>query len=258
MKTPPPRIHVPGPLTAGSTVSLRDATFAHAVRALRMKPGDALTLFNGDGREYPARLERVDRHEAAATVLEAHQPARESPLRTELLQAVGKGERMDWAVQKAVELGVATVRPVITERCNVRLDAARWEKKAAHLRGVAVSACEQCGRVRIPEIHAPGPLDTALAEAADCALKLVLHASGGALPDPAELPASAALLIGPEGGLTDAELDVARTAGFRAWSLGPRVLRTETAPAAALAILQYLYGDASSPPSSSSSSSSSV
>lgn len=238
-----PRIHLPQDLTADSRIVLRDSAFAHVVRVLRLKAGDAVVLFNGDGREWQAQITAIDRREATVHVQQSTAPASESPLVTHLLQAVGKGDRMDWAVQKATELGVSSIRPVVTARCNVRLDDERWQRKREHWQAVAISACEQCGRVRIPEVHAVADLPAALQACSPQALRLVLHQHGAPLPPGSDRPAAVCVLIGPEGGLTAEELDSAQRAGFHRWALGPRVLRTETAPVVGLSVLQARYGD---------------
>ncbi|MDX1467394.1 MAG: 16S rRNA (uracil(1498)-N(3))-methyltransferase, partial [Halomonas sp.] len=175
--------------------------------------------------------------------LEAVEPGRgESPLAVHLGQAISKGDRMDYAIQKAVELGVATITPLYTEHGDVRLKGERAAKKLAHWQAVAASACEQCGRATLPPVHAPMGLGEWLA-ARDEALRLVLHPGTAGALEQAEAPASVAVLIGPEGGLAEAEVEAARTSGFAPLSLGPRVLRTETAPVVALSLLQARFGD---------------
>lgn len=237
-----PRIHVQADLAPNSRARLEGAPFNHAIRVLRLRVGDALTVFNGDGLEYPATIEAVERSAALLALGAAQQPEMESPLTTTLLQAVGKGERMDWALQKATELGVTRIRPVITARCNVKLDAGRWQKKMTHWQGVITSACEQSGRLRLPELLPIAELAPALAEAGE-GLRLTLDFAGGSALPRAVPEGGVTLLVGPEGGLSDAEIASARAAGFHGWRIGPRVLRTETAPLAALALLQQRYGD---------------
>lgn len=237
-----PRIHTPAVLGPNAHIQIEGDAFNHAVRVLRLRAGDALTVFNGDGQEYPAHIETVERQHALIAVGTPTQPEMESPLTTTLLQAVGKGERMDWALQKATELGVTRIQPVITARSNVKLDAKRWEKKMAHWQGVVTSACEQSGRVRLPELQPVAELPAALA-AVGPGLRLTLDFGGGAAL-PRQAPEDGVtLLVGPEGGLEGEEIASARAAGFHGWRIGPRVLRTETAPVAALALLQQRYGD---------------
>ncbi len=166
----------------------------------------------------------------------------ESPLAVHLGQAISKGDRMDYAIQKAVELGVAAITPLYTEHGDVRLKGEREAKKHAHWQAVAVSACEQCGRAVVPVVHEPQPMTEWLARR-DEALRLVLHPGTPGVLERCDAPASAALLIGPEGGLAEAEVEVAMAAGFQPLTLGPRILRTETAPVVALSLLQHRFGD---------------
>ena len=165
----------------------------------------------------------------------------ESPLRIHLGQGLSRGERMDWAIQKATELGVSAITPIVSSRCEVRLKDERADKRMAHWRQVALSACEQCGRSVLPLINPPQELDTWLQQI-EADLKLVLHPVAAPLQSH-DKPNSLAFLIGPEGGLSDAEVDQAKAAGFHSARLGPRVLRTETAPVVALSVAQQLWGD---------------
>jgi 16S rRNA (uracil1498-N3)-methyltransferase len=240
---PIPRLYIDAELASGRSLALPETAFRHAVQVLRLDAGAPLLLFDGRGGEFDAVLQTVARREAVAHVLGRREVQRESPLAITLLQGVSKGERMDFAVQKAVELGVVRVVPVLTERCNVRLDTQRWEKKIEHWRGVAIAACEQCGRARLPEVAPVARLGAALeALPADLA-RLTLDPE--APHRLRELPpsSSAALLVGPEGGLAEADLLQADRAGFSRVRLGARILRTETAALAALAALQALWGD---------------
>jgi 16S rRNA (uracil1498-N3)-methyltransferase len=221
---------------------LPEAAFRHAVQVLRLREGDTLTLFDGHDNEYEATLIMVARREARIRVGASRLVSRESPLHITLLQAVGKGERMDWALQKATELGATALVPVLSQRCNVHLDDTRWQKKQAHWQGVIVGACEQCGRNRLPALHAPVDLATALA-AVDAEARLILDPTAEDGLARAQRPRSVALLIGPEGGLTAEEVAQARASGFHGLRLGPRILRTETAAAAALAVIQAAWGD---------------
>lgn len=168
--------------------------------------------------------------------------SRESPLPVTLLQAVGKGERMDWALQKATELGVTRIVPILSERCNLQLDDSRWDKKLAHWQGVVIAACEQCGRNRLPELAAPLDFDAALA-GERAALRLLFDPEAGQGFAELPPPASVALLIGPEGGFSAAERGRAGDAGYTALRIGPRVLRMETAATAAIAVVQSRWGD---------------
>jgi len=237
-----PRIHTGQPLQAGASFDLEPGPSQHIARVLRMRAGDALILFDGLGGEYPATISAVDKKTVTVSTGENLAREAESPLVIHLGIAVSRGERMDLVVQKATELGAAAITPLFTQRTEVRLKGEREEKKLAHWRQVAVSACEQCGRNRVPRIHPLQPLEGWLS-ACDAALKLVLHHRADEMPVGEQPPASIALLIGPEGGLAEAEIAAAEAAGFLSLALGPRVLRTETAPLAALAVLQARWGD---------------
>ena len=238
------RSHVDQPLALGQRVTLPEDSSAHLLRVLRLGPGDAVTLFNGDGFDYSARLLTAAKRGAEAEIVGREAVPRESPLRITLVQGVARGEKMDWVLQKATELGVEAFTPVITERTEVKLDAERAGKRMAHWRGVVAAACEQSGRAVLPRLSEPLALSTyAGLETAD--IKLVLDPGGDC--GLAELaPAdgqSIALVVGPEGGLSERDLATLRAAGFRGLRLGPRILRTETAGLAAVAALQALYGD---------------
>lgn len=243
------RVHVPAPLASGLRLQLPVAAAAHVARVLRLAAGDALALFDGRGAEHEARIEAIKggRVEVLVGARRAGTAGRESPLRVTLLQALARGEKMDWVLQKATELGVARIAPVATGRSVVQLDGERADKRLAHWQGVVAAACEQCGRNVLPEVLAPAPLAAACA-ALPAGLRLVLSPEA-ALPLVSALAAreaprdSVTLLIGPEGGLDAGELELAARAGFVAVTLGPRVLRTETAAIAALGILQALAGD---------------
>ena len=237
-----PRIFTAQPLQANSTVALEAGPSQHLARALRMKQGDALVLFNGGGGQYPATISALERKCVVVTTADFDPVECESGLRLQLGIALSRGERMDWIVQKATELGVNSIAPLVSERTAVKLEGEREHKKLRHWQQIASSACEQCGRNRLPEILAPQALARWLpAVAAD--LKLVLEPTAGNNARGTAKPASVALLVGPEGGLSAAEIDAARQAGFSALQLGPRVLRTETAPLAAIAVLQARWGD---------------
>jgi 16S rRNA (uracil1498-N3)-methyltransferase len=237
------RLHVDAPLTEGARVTVAGTAAAHARRVLRLEAGDAVTLFNGDGEDYPSRIEGFGRDTLEARV-EGRRPARaESPLAVTLVQGVARGERMDLVVQKATELGVAAIVPVVTARSVVRLDRDTRERKLAHWRGVAVAACEQCGRARIPAIAEPVPLAERLRVPGAAGRLLLSPEAPESLVAAARGMQSLEMLVGPEGGLEDGEREAALAAGYRACRLGPRVLRSETAAIAALAVLQAVAGD---------------
>lgn len=238
-----PRIHHSTLLATDTVIELDDYAASHVARVLRLPVGAELTVFDGSGGEYAARVHAVGKRSVTVEIGVFRAREAESPLALTLAQGIAKGERMDYAIQKATELGVVRVVPVITERCNVRLSDERWEKKLQHWRGIAISACEQCGRNRIPLIEQPLPLAAWLAQDQN-ELRLILdpQAAGG-IASIAEQPRQVSLLVGPEGGLSEGELVGAQRAGYRGIRLGPRVLRTETAGVAALAVVQARWGD---------------
>ncbi|AZD11066.1 16S rRNA (uracil(1498)-N(3))-methyltransferase [Pseudomonas chlororaphis] len=234
------RFFIDAPLSLGEH-ELPEAQAHYIGRVLRMAEGDALQLFDGSGNEFRGTLLEVGKKRVVVRLDDSFAGQVESPLQIHLGQGLSRGERMDWAIQKATELGVNEITPIFSERCEVRLKDERADKRLAHWRQVAVSACEQCGRSRVPVIHPPLLLaDWIKQTQAD--LKLVLHPVAEPLVSHAR-PATLAFLIGPEGGLSDAEVDQAQGAGFLPARLGPRVLRTETAPVVALAVAQQLWGD---------------
>jgi 16S rRNA (uracil1498-N3)-methyltransferase len=240
------RVYVAQSLAAGGTVTLEGAAASHLTRVLRARAGEPLTLFNGEGGEYAARILRQGGGKVTVEVGLQLATERESPLALTLAQGVARGERMDLVVQKATELGVARLAPLLTERSVVRLSATQAQKKLAHWRLVAVAACEQSGRNRLPEIAAPQTLDEFLSSeraAESPPLRLLLSPDGPR--QLSDLPRSSCVtvLVGPEGGLTQQERECAIAAGFLAVRLGPRVLRTETAALVAVALLQRQFGD---------------
>jgi len=237
-----PRFYDDQPLAAEQTVDLSDAVVQHVCRALRMRVGDPIILFNGDGNEYHARLETVEKRRASVRIQDVTQPAVESPLQIRIGQSLSRGERMDYAVQKATELGMQQMFPLFSERCEVKLNNERQDKRIRHWQQVAISACEQSGRCAVPTINAPQSLEQWVQQE-DAELKLVLHHHTATPLGDFTPPQSVALLIGPEGGLTEKEVELAQDHGFQPVAFGPRVMRTETAPVAALALLQHLWGD---------------
>jgi 16S rRNA (uracil1498-N3)-methyltransferase len=239
-----PRFYLPDLLSVGMTVSLDDNAFAHAVRVLRLKPNAPLILFNGRGGAFAATLTEIGKRNAAAQITAVLPGEVESSLTIALAQGVSRGDNMDYTVQKAVELGVAVIQPLFTERGGVDLSGERLERKVQHWRGVVIGACEQCGRNQLPELREPLSLAGWLERAAEPGLRLLLDPvaeSGLRGLEPSS--ALITLLIGPEGGLSPAEISQAQRAGFSGVRLGPRILRTETAGVAALAALQALWGD---------------
>ncbi len=239
------RVYVDAPLAAGTRVTLEGGAASHVTRVLRLRVGEALTLFNGAGGEYAAGIEQVHDGGVAVTIGEQRAIERESPLTLTLAQGVSRGERMDLVVQKATELGVSGIVPLFTERSVVRLGAQQAERKLNHWRAITIAACEQSGRNRLPNVAPPLSLADWLRSGADRdGGRLLLSPAATARIDVPPRPAtSVTVLIGPEGGLTNAEQEAAVAAGFLPVRLGPRVLRTETAAIAALALLQRAFGD---------------
>lgn len=238
-----PRFYVPQTFVAGEVLRLPENVCRH-IQVLRLQAGAPLVLFDGQGQAAAAELLEIGRKQALARVDKLLTESRESPLAVTLIQAVSASEKMDFAVQKGTELGVKRIIPAVSTRSNVRLSGERAEKKVRRWQEIAVSACEQCGRNKVPPVAPIADLPQVLAALpVDSGARLLLSPHGGvplrSLP-PAQ---SAVLLIGPEGGLTAEEEDLARSHGFQAVQLGARVLRTETAAMAALAAMQALWGD---------------
>lgn len=235
------RFFIDAPLALGDQVL--GADLAHYIgRVLRLAPGAPIQVFNGSGAEWAGEVSAVSKREITIHLTDALPGVAESPLAVHLGQAMSRGERMDWAIQKAVELGASEITPLFTERCEVKLQGERADKRQAHWQQIAISACEQCGRSVVPTVHAPTALADWLA-AIQADLKLVLHHRTEQNLASLDRPASLAMLIGPEGGLSEDEIAKAELAGFKAARFGPRVLRTETAPVVALSIAQQLWGD---------------
>lgn len=239
------RVHVAGPLVCGQRVRLQGNAASHITRVLRLRAGAALIVFDGGGGEYEAYIERAHGGEVLVALGARADTERESPLPLTLAQGVSRGERMDLVVQKATELGVSHLVPVLTERSVVRLTAQQSDRKVNHWRAIAIAACEQCGRNRLPSVAPPVALKEFLKGGAGAAgTRLLLAPEGTAtFGDVAPPGGAVTVLIGPEGGLTDEEEQAAVAAGFTALRLGPRVLRTETAAIAALTLLQRQFGD---------------
>jgi 16S rRNA (uracil1498-N3)-methyltransferase len=238
-----PRVYVSVALETGERVSLDARTAHYLARVLRLKAGVPLILFDGRGGEYHAVLLRASSREATVEVGPHRGREIESPLDVCLVQAVSRGERMDYTIQKAVELGARAIAPVTTERCQIRLDETRADKRLQHWQGIVIHACQQCGRNRLPELRPLLPLEQWLEEPV-LGRRLVLHPeSRGRLKDFPPVGGSVTVLAGPEGGLSDSELARAAAAGYIGVQLGPRILRTETVSVAALAALQALWGD---------------
>ncbi len=242
-----PRIYTPQPLGEKQNLILDDAASHHVSRVLRMQMGRELIVFNGEGGEYPAIITAISKRQVEIQTSQFSDTNRCSPLEIELAIGLSKGDKMDWVVQKACELGVSTITPLMCERSEVRLSAERSDKKIAHWKQIIISACEQSQRNLLPKINEITPTSQFYARC-DAELKLVLHhRASHSLSELAQSKQQActsiAILIGPEGGLSDDEIVAAQHSDFKALLIGPRVLRTETAPLAALSLLQYLWGD---------------
>jgi 16S rRNA (uracil1498-N3)-methyltransferase len=250
------RVFVEGALIPGAIIDLAPDTGSHVAKVLRARSGEELTLFNGDGREFAGVIESVRGSRVSASIGAARPIDRESPFMVTLVQCVPRGDRMDFIVQKATELGVERIVPVLSRRSVVRLDGAQAASKQAHWRAVAISACEQCGRNRVPAVEVPLPLLQylgALTAESPAVARLVLDPEQAAqtlarshsmVPDAAS-PTGAVIAIGPEGGFAPEELEAFELCAFIRVGLGPRVLRTETAAIAAVVVLQARFGDMS-------------
>jgi len=237
-----PRIYSPEPLAGKVQVALHEDAANHVARVLRLKPGAPLILFDGDGGEYDAQLLSVGKRDATVTVGAHRAREAESPLGLTLIQAVSRGDRMDYTLQKAVELGVTRIVPVFSARSVVNLEGERRERRHEHWWKIIVGACEQCGRNRLPALAPLQELATVLESASD-GLRLVLDPVGASAVEALPRTHAVTLLVGPEGGLDETELKQARAAGFVGLRLGPRILRTETAAVVALSVLQTRWGD---------------
>lgn len=237
------RVYVEEQLSAGKSCSLEGSAANHIMRVLRLRDGDALTLFDGQGGEYGARITGFRKDSVQVAVQEYRDVERESKLELTLAQGISRGERMDWVMQKATELGVARIVPVMTERTMVKLDEKQSAKKVEHWRGIVIAACEQSGRNRVPEVAAPCAFYDVLRKDEQAGRKLLLSPLGSLNARDLALTGTATLLVGPEGGLSPDEQELAIGAGFEQVRMGPRVLRTETAAIAALTIFQHDFGD---------------
>ncbi len=239
-----PRIFVDANLASGKHVPLDSRAANHVTKVLRLRSGAALMVFDGSGAEFEAVLETFRHEKTTVHIGEVTATDKESPLQITLCQGISRGERMDYTLQKAVELGVANIVPLWTERTQVRLNDKRLDRRMDHWRGVIISACEQCGRTRIPGLSTPTELKPWLTETDVQGLRLVLDPNATLTLTGFEIPEyCVALLTGPEGGLSDTEREFARQHKFIPVRFGPRILRTETAALAAISSLQALWGD---------------
>lgn len=237
-----PRIFTEQALITGELLQLEDAASHHLGKVLRMQAGRELILFNGTGGEFAAIIQDVSKKYVTVAIAEHMADNRESPLQLELAIGISRGERFEWVLQKATELGVTKITPLITERTEVKVGGDRQEKLTDRWQQIIISACEQCQRNLLPELSAPIHIADWLASV-NSDLRFVLHHRDSKTLPADQKPQSATLLIGPEGGLSESEIALAQAKNFNALTLGPRVLRTETAPVAAISLVQYLWGD---------------
>jgi len=239
-----PRLFIDTDLNENTTITLPDSTFQHVCKVLRLKSDHPLRIFNSRGGQYHATLCDVEKRSASISITQFEPLNNESPILVTVGQTLSRGERMDYAIQKSVEAGVYAIQPLFSERCEVKLQSDRIEKRLQHWQQVAISAAEQCGRGTVPVVHPPAELTDWLVECKDM-LKLTLHHHSAKPINKFECPANkqVALLIGPEGGLSEKEVQLSENNGFNAITLGPRVLRTETAPIVALSVINTLWGD---------------
>ncbi len=239
------RVHVAAALTPGSELALPESAATHLSRVLRLGVGDACVLFNGDGRDFAARIVTVSKRELRVAIESVVAIERESPLRLVLLQGIARGEKMDLILQKATELGITEVHPLSSQRSEVKLDQARADKRLAHWQAVVIAACEQCGRAVVPRVGVPGSLAAVLTALPAGGLRLILDPNGDlSLPTLALAATTPVLLaVGPEGGWSPLDREQLEAADFQGLRLGPRILRTETAGLAAIAALQARFGD---------------
>ncbi len=239
-----PRVFINLPLSENSSHSLPDSTFNHLCKVLRLKSEHPLIVFNGEGGQYNATLKNVEKRSAEILVGNFIELNNESPIKVTIGQTLSRGERMDYAIQKSVEAGVYAIQPLFSERCEVKLNDSRIEKRVQHWQQIAISAAEQCGRGVIPKVHNPIALTEWVSNCKET-LKLTLHHHTKKELTKLQQPADnlVAILIGPEGGLTEEEVKFSNNHNFNSIALGPRVLRTETAPIVILTALNVIWGD---------------
>ncbi|TVP59903.1 MAG: 16S rRNA (uracil(1498)-N(3))-methyltransferase [Halomonadaceae bacterium] len=246
-----PRIYVDQPLENHASLTLEGDAAHYLGRVLRLGKDQPLILFNGDGKDYPGQITQTSKTRLGVGLGEGATVGTESPLPVTLAQVISRGDRMDYVIQKSVEMGVTAIQPLTSERCEVRLNPQREDKRLRHWQQVAVSAAEQCGRAVVPVVAPLRALADWLPSAPGEGLRLVLHHRSHCPLGGMARPEAVTLLIGPEGGLSDQEIVAAREQQFQPCTLGPRVMRTETAPVAAVAVIQWLWGDLQPGPNSS-------
>lgn len=243
------RVFLSLPIATGRIVDLPSEQANYVGKVLRLRVGSELSVFDGQGNEFLATVQQVERRKVTINIGDRLRAVPESPLQIHLGQVISRGDRMDYAVQKSVELGVTSITPLFSDRCEVKLDPDRSQRRTAHWQQVAISACEQSGRARLPIVHPASHIASWLEKAVPSLkpeIKLVLHPEQQGDNRSMELsvpPKQAVVLIGPEGGFSSEEVALAIQQGFQCLTLGPRILRTETAPVVALTVLQSLWGD---------------
>lgn len=238
-----PRFYQPEPLSVGQTLKLSATNHRHAIQVLRLKASETLIIFNGEGGEYHAQLEEITKKHSAIKLQSYDDINRESPLYTTLALALIKPEKMDYALQKAVELGVSAIQPLITDRSIIRIKAAQLEKKMNRWQGIIKGACEQSGRTRVPDIFEPLSLSNYLQQDSSSLRLTMLPTAKQTLQDINKPKQAIELVIGPEGGFTNSEEALLQKANTTSLSFGPRILRAETAALASLATIQAAWGD---------------
>lgn len=237
------RIHTSQPLLSADSVELTGQAGHYLTRVLRLSKGAPVTLFNGDGNDYSGEISDIHSQRVRVRIVGSMNPGNESPLKITLAQAICRGERMDNALQKATELGVFCIQPLMSHRVGVRLDESRQIKRIAHWQGVVISACEQSGRAVVPEVKSPVSISDWISDTDESRCLVLDPVAENRLSGLSVESGSISILVGPEGGFTNEEMEKVRASGVLAVSLGPRVLRTETAGPAAIAVLQAKTGD---------------
>jgi 16S rRNA (uracil1498-N3)-methyltransferase len=234
------RFYTPIPLEEKISAELPKETVHHCAQVLRYKTNDELTLFNGDGYDYSAVIDQIEKKRCVVTIISKNHPNNESPLKIHLLQGVARGDKMDLIIQKAVELGIAEITPIFTERCNVKLDAKRLDKKIQHWNKTMISACEQSGRAIIPKLATAIPINDLVEEKG---LTIYCEPTTKKTFKDLAIKKSIRIVIGPEGGFSEKDLMHLEKIGCVGVKIGPRILRTETSGLAAISILQSHFGD---------------
>ena len=238
-----PRIYTSAELRLNTSIELDSDASNHVGKVLRMKQGYQITLFNGNGSDYAATISDITKKTVTVSIDNSRETHSESCLYTHIGQVISRGDRMDYMIQKSTELGVSEITPLTSERCEVKLKGDREEKRIKHWQQIAISAAEQCGRAKVPSINAIMPLDEWIKNKPADELGLVMHHRTTQSLKDIRKPQKTRLLIGPEGGLSEQEIESAINHQFVATTLGPRVFRSETAPIATLSIIQWLWGD---------------